>query len=125
MTGQISSTIQATGWRNSRFFLDHASETYDNMVIGGDLNLSKISWDSLENTTGTKEVAFLEILNAHFLTQLKSIPTRRDRVLDLVIVNMPDRVRVSEVLCPNESDVFPDHATCLLNFTPLQKLLTK
>lgn len=32
------------------------------MVIGGDLNLSKISWDSLENTTGTKEVAFLEIL---------------------------------------------------------------
>ena len=95
------------------------------MVIGGDLNLSKISWDSLENTTGAKEVAFLEILNAHFLTQLKSIPTRRDRVLDLVIANVPDRVRVSEVLCPNESDVFPDHGTCLLNFTPLQKLLTK
>ena len=56
--------------------------------------LSKISWDSLENTSGTKEVAFLEILNDHFLTQLNFIPTRRDRVLDLVITNVPDRVRV-------------------------------
>ena len=108
-----------------KIFLDHASETYDNVLIGGDLNLSKISWDSLENTTGIKEVAFLEILNDHFLSQSNSIPTRRDRVLDLVITNVPDRVRVSEVLCPKESDVFPDHGTCLLNFTPLQKLLTK
>lgn len=63
-------------------FLDHASETYDNMVIGGDLNLSKISWDSLENIRGTKEVVFLEILNDHLLTQLNFIPTRRDRVED-------------------------------------------
>ena len=47
-------------------FLHHASETSENMVIGGDLNLSKISWDSLENTSCTKEVAFLEILNDHF-----------------------------------------------------------
>ena len=38
------------------------------MVKGGGLNLSKISWDSLENTRGTKEVAFLEIPNDHFLT---------------------------------------------------------
>ena len=79
-------------------FLDHASETYENMVIGGDLNLSKIPWDSLENTSGTKEVAFLEILNDHFLTQLNFIPTRHDRVSDLVITNVPDRVRVLEVL---------------------------
>ena len=93
------------------------------MVIGGDLNLSKISWDSLENTSGTKEVAFLEILNDHFLTQLNFIPTRHDRVLDLVIANVPDRVRVHEVLSPKESDVFTDHGT--VNFTPIQKLPTK
>ena len=68
------------------------------MVIGGDLNLFKISWDSLENTSGTKEVAFLEILNDHFLTQLNFIPTRHDRVLDLVITNVLDGVRVREVL---------------------------
>ena len=86
-------------------FLDHASETYDNMVIGGDLKLSKVSWDSLENTSGTKEVAFLEILNDHFLTQLNIIPTRHDRMLDLVITNVPDRVRVREVFSLKESDV--------------------
>ena len=103
-------------------FLDYASETYENMVIGGDLNLSKISWDSLENTTGTKEVAFLEILNDHFLTQLNFIPTRRDRVLDLVVTNVPDRVRVREVLSPKESDVFTDHGTVSFEFTPLLKL---
>ena len=60
--------------------------------------MSKISWDSLENTSGTKELAFLEILNDHFLAQLNLIPTRHDRVLDLVITNVPDRVRVREVL---------------------------
>ena len=97
-------------------FLDHASETYENMVIGGDLNLSKISWDSLENTRGTKEVAFLEILNDHFLTQLNFIPTRRDRVLDLVITNVPDRVRMPKVLSPKESDVFTDHGTVSFEF---------
>ena len=57
-------------------------------------------------------MAFLEILTNHFLTQLTFIPTRRDhRVLDLVITNMPDRVRLREVLSPKESDVFTDHGT--------------
>ena len=49
--------IQVAGWRNLFIFLDHASESYDNMVIAGNLKLSKIYWDSLENTRGTKEVA--------------------------------------------------------------------
>ena len=97
-------------------FLDHASETYENMVKDGDLNLSKISWDWLENTRGTKAVAFLEIPNDHFLTQLNFIPTRRDRVLDLVITNVPDRVRVREVLSPKEWDVFTDHGTVYKSF---------
>ena len=39
-------------------FLDHVSEAHENMVIGGDLNLSKISLDSLENNGCTKEVAW-------------------------------------------------------------------
>ena len=76
----------------------------------------KISWVSLENTSGTKEVVFLEILNDHFLTQLNFIPTRRDRVLDLVITNVPDGVRVRGVLSPKESDVFTDHSTVSFGF---------
>ena len=79
-------------------------------------DLSKISWDSLENTSGIKEVAFLEILNDHFLTLLNFIPTRRDRVLDLVITNVQYRVRVREALSPKESDVFTDHGTVSFAF---------
>ena len=94
----------------------HASEIYENMVIGGDLNLCKIPFDSLENTSGTKEVAFLEILNDHVLTQLNFIPIRHDRVLDLVITNVPDRVRLLEVLSPKESYVFTDHGTISFEF---------
>ena len=30
-------------------------------------------------------------------------------MLDLVITNVPDRVRVREVLSPKESDLFKDH----------------
>ena len=61
-------------------------------------------------------MAFLEILNDHFLTQLNLIPTRHDRVLDLVITNVPDRVRVLEVLSPKQSDVFTDHGTVCFEF---------
>ena len=78
--------------------------------------MSKISWDLLENTNGTKEVAFLEILNDHFLTQLNVIPTHHDRLLDLVITNVPDRVREREVFSPKESDVFTDHGTVSFEF---------
>ena len=61
-------------------------------------------------------MAFLEILNDHFLTQLNFIPTSRDRVLVLVNTNVPDRVRVREVLSPKESDVFTDHGTVYFEF---------
>ena len=61
-------------------------------------------------------MAFLEILNDHFLTQLNFIPTHGDRLLDLVITNMPDRFRGREVLSPKESDVFTDHGTVYFEF---------
>ena len=59
---------------------------------------------------------FLEILNDIFLTQLNFIPTHGDRLLDLVITNVPDRFRVREVLSPKESDVFTDHGTVSFEF---------
>ena len=82
--------------------------------------MSKISCDSLENTSGTKE-----ILNDCFLTQLNFIPTRHDRVLDLVITNVLDRVRVREVLSPKESDVFTDHGTVSFEFHASKKATHK
>ena len=61
-------------------------------------------------------MVFLEILNDIFLTQLNFIPTHGDRLLDLVITNVPDRFRVREVLSPKESDVFTDHGTVAFEF---------
>ena len=61
-------------------YLDLACGTYEFMVISEDMNLSKISLDSLENNKGTKEVSFLDILNGHFLTQMNFIPTRGGKV---------------------------------------------
>jgi len=80
------------------------------------MNLSKISWDSLENNKGTREVSFLDILNGHFLTQMNSISTRGDKVLDLVITGVPDHVHVREVLSPQESGVFTDHGVVCFEF---------
>ena len=37
-------------------------------------------------------------------------------MLDLVITNVPDRVRVREVFSPKESDVFTDHGTVSFEF---------
>lgn len=37
-------------------------------------------------------------------------------MLDLVIANLPNRVRVREVLSPKESDVFTDHGTVSFEF---------
>ena len=73
-------------------------------------------------SSGTKEVGFLEILNDQFLTQLKFIPTRRDRVLLRMCwtVFACERCSVQKNrMCSRTM------ARCLLNFTPLQKLLTK
>ena len=69
-----------------------------------------------KNTSGTKGVTFLEILTDHFLTQLNLISTYHDRVLDVVITNVPDRVRVCEALSPKESDVFTDYGTVSFAF---------
>lgn len=46
-------------------------------------------------------------------------------MLDLVITNLPDRIRVREVLSPKESDVFTDHGTVSFEFHVSTKALHK
>ena len=48
-------------------------------------------------------MALLEILNYRFLTQLNFLPTRRDGVLDLLITNVLDLVRVREMPSPKKT----------------------
>jgi hypothetical protein len=73
-------------------------------------NLPQISWNSPEQTTGFSENAFIELLNDYFMVQLNNTATRENNVLDLVITNIPELVKISEILSPAEADIFTDHS---------------
>ena len=88
------------------------------MLICGDMNLPKISWDSSESSTSTCEQCFVDILNDHFLLQVNCLPPCGNYVLDLVISSMPDQVNAFEVINPDEVAIFTDHCLfiCLILF---------
>lgn len=50
-----------------------------------------------------------------FLTQLNTIPTRGDKVLDLVITSVASQVNDISVLSPKESGLFTDHGTIVFH----------
>ena len=79
------------------------------MLICGDMNLPKISWDSSESSTSTCEQCFVDILNDHFLLQVNCLPPCGNYVLNLVISSMPDQVNAFEVINPDEVAIFTDH----------------
>lgn len=87
-------------------FLDETCTKFENILIAGDLSLPKISWESPELSVGANEQLFLDILNDHYLSQRNNVPTRGSNILDLVISSMPDQLRVTEVLKPNEAEIF-------------------
>jgi hypothetical protein len=50
--------------------------------------------------TGVIETSFIELLHDYFLVQLNNTATRKDNILDLVITNIPDLVKICEVWSP-------------------------
>jgi hypothetical protein len=96
--------------------LQYLRDVYDQIVIAGDFNLPGIDWNCLENTTGSAELEFTEILNYYFLKQLSVEPTRLNNVLDLIITSSPDRVEVLDINSPNDAGIFKDHAMAILQF---------
>ena len=68
------------------------------MVIGGDINLPNISWDSMDSASGANELPFIEALHDHFLMQINNTPTRGCNILDLVITSSPEHTKKTEVL---------------------------
>ena len=51
-------------------FLREVCNQFDNMLISGDFNLPDILRDSIDSASGVNELAFIETLHAHLLTQL-------------------------------------------------------
>jgi hypothetical protein len=101
-------TTADQNWLNNfNHYLNDVCNCYENIILVGDFNMPHISWNSPENTTGAKEISFLELMDDYFLSQLNNKPTRRNNVLDLV--------NIHEVLSPTEADVFTDHNIILFD----------
>ncbi len=95
-------------------FLGNICLSHQNIVLAGDFNLPQIPWSSPEKTTGSSENAFIELLNDHFMVQLNNAATRENKILDLVITNIPELVNINEILSPAEAEIFTDHN--IINF---------
>ena len=95
------------------------------MLVCGDFNFPKISWKSLELTTGVDEVQFTEQLYDYHLTQLNTFPTRGNNVLDLVITNVPSQVENVSVITSAESGLITDHSTIVFNLKTSVKAAPK
>ncbi len=64
------------------------------LVIIGDFNCPKLNW----NIMGDQNVnRLLEMLEDTFMTQIITQPTRKNNILELVLVNNPDFVREGSV----------------------------
>ena len=97
-------------------FLDQVCDQFQNMVIGGDINLPNISWDSKDSASGANKLPFIEALHDQFLMQINNTPTCGSNILDLVILSAPEHTKVTEVLSPNKAGVFTDHSVVLFEY---------
>ena len=80
-------------------FLHEVCDELDNVVISGDFNLPAILWDSIDSTSGVNELAFIEALHDHLLTQLNKKRTCGNNILDLVITSVPNRINLIDPDC--------------------------
>ena len=90
-------------------FLQDVCTRHSKIVIAGDFNFPRASWNSRENAIDVNENSFIKLLNNFFLEQLNTTPTRGENILDLVITSVPDRVKICEFLKPSDSDISTDH----------------
>ena len=94
-------------------FMHEVCDQFDNILISSDFNLSDILWDSIDSASGVNELAFIETLHDHVLTQLNKKRTCmwQQHILDLVITSVPNRVNVTD------TDGFQTIASLFSSFT--------
>ena len=79
-------------------FLNQTRSNYDDVIMAGDFNLPNINWNSDLQFIGGNEGEFVEILNDYFHTQISTVATRGNNLLDLVITRTPDQVSIHDVI---------------------------
>ena len=70
---------------------------------------------------GVNELAFIEILHDHLLTQFNKKSTRGNNIFDLVITSVPNRVNVTDILSPKDTGIFTDHRVINFQFNAFIK----
>ena len=96
-------------------FLADVSSRYINVIICGDFNFPKLHWQHPSATSSGDDIMFTEQLNDFFLTQVNTLPTRGNNILDLIINSLPDQIENISKLKPMDSGLFTDHDTILFN----------
>ena len=98
---------------------------HSNIVLAGDFNMPHVSWNSPEKTSGGNENTFVELLHDHFLEQLNIAPTRGNNTLDLVLTNIPNKVKICEILSPTQAELFTDHNIIVFELSMCHNQLPK
>ncbi|CAC5402013.1 unnamed protein product [Mytilus coruscus] len=82
--------------------LDNTTTT--NIWLGGDFNLGHIDWSIpafiLGKPDAKQHQLLLDIISNHHLHQATDKPTRKDRILDLILVNNPTSINKLNTLPP-------------------------
>ena len=110
---------------NFENFLNDVCSYHSKIVLVGDFNFPRASWNSREISTCVHETKFIEILDEFFLEQINSIPTRENNVLDLLITSIPDKINIIEVLKPTDVGIFTDHSLIMFDLIIACKPLPK
>ena len=106
-------------------FLQDVCTHHPKIVLAGDFNLPHVCWNSQELSTGTNENTFISILRDFFLEQVNTTPTRGNNILDLVITSTPERIHISEVLKPNDSEILTDHSAIIFDISLMSNPVPK
>ena len=94
-------------------------------MLAGDFNLPHVCWNSQELTSGTNENTFISILRDFFLEQVNTTPTMGNNILDLVITSTPERIHISEVLKPTDSEILTDHSAIIFDISLMSNPVPK
>ena len=106
-------------------FLQDVCTHHPKIVLAGDFNLPHVCRNSQELTTGTNENTFISILRDFFLEQVNTTPTRGNNILDLVITSTPERIHISEVLKPTDSEILTDHSAIIFDISLMSNPVPK
>lgn len=105
-------------------YLKQVCDQFDKVIISGDFNMPHLSWDNDSDSSGTYNHPFIDTLNDYFLTQLNKMPTRSNKILDLLITNVPEHVNITDVESAESASIFTDHCVIHYEFNAFVKTPT-